>query len=241
MEPNILLSNYAKDARVNELSKLIDDPAVVLQLKDAAGSLPSMLAAVLLAKGPHLAILPDNETASFFFHDVMQLTGEKTVFFLPSSFKRSPEYGQQDTASVILRTEALNRIAQKDKHYIVVSYPEAVMEKAPSAKELESSTLRISKGERLDPHFVVEVLSEYNFTKVDFVYEPGQYSIRGSLIDIYSFAHEDPYRIDFFGEEVEHPPYVRSGIATIEAAIVGNRHYPQPDQKAKQATVHFIV
>lgn len=203
MESNILLSLYANAPQVKELSSQLDNPATVVQLKEAAGSLPAVLASVLLDKGPHLVLLPDSETASFFYHDVMQLLGENPVFFLPSSFKRSPEYGQLDTTSVILRTEALNRIAQPDGRYIVVSYPEAVMEKAPSAEELESSTLKISKGERLDPHFVVEVLAEYNFSKVDFVYEPGQYSVRGSLIDIYSFANEDPYRIDFFGQEVD--------------------------------------
>jgi transcription-repair coupling factor (superfamily II helicase) len=202
VESNYLLSQYANDGRLAQLAAHLAKGETV-QLKDAAGSLPALLVAALINKGPHLVVAPDNETAAFFYHDVLQLLGEERVFYLPSSYKRSPEYGQHDTQSVILRTEALNRISQKGVDYVLVTFPEALMEKVPSAQELATSTLVIKKGEKLDLSFVTEMLVEYNFAKVDFVYEPGQYALRGSLIDIYSFANEDPYRVDFFGTEVD--------------------------------------
>jgi transcription-repair coupling factor (superfamily II helicase) len=203
VEVSALLSHYQSDERVKQLDQHLAEPGQCIHLKEVAGSVPAILCASLLSKGPHLVILSDRETAAFFYHDIMQLIGQQPVFFLPSSFKRSPEYGQPDTSSVILRTEALNRVTLPDQQYILVSYPEAVMEKVPSVDELQTSTLQITVGEKLDSNFVVEVLIEFNFSRVDFVYEPGQYSVRGSLIDIYSFANEDPYRIDFFGSEVD--------------------------------------
>jgi len=203
VEVSTLLSHYQSDERILQIAGHFQQSGKTLHLKEVAGSVPAIITASLLNKGPHLVVLQDRESAAFFYHDLMQLLSQEPVFFLPSSFKRSPEFGQPDTSSVILRTEALNRITQNNGHYILVSYPEAIMEKVPSLDELQTSTLRITIGEKLDSHFVVEVLNEYHFKRVDFVFEPGQYSVRGSLIDIYSFANELPYRVDFFGSEVD--------------------------------------
>jgi transcription-repair coupling factor (superfamily II helicase) len=122
VESNYLLSQYANDGRLAQLAAHLAKGETV-QLKDAAGSLPALLVAALINKGPHLVVAPDNETAAFFYHDVMQLLGEERVFYLPSSYKRSPEYGQHDTQSVILRTEALNRISQKGVDYVWLPFP----------------------------------------------------------------------------------------------------------------------
>ncbi|MFR9166557.1 MAG: transcription-repair coupling factor [Dysgonomonas sp.] len=150
-----------------------------------------------------LYILEDAESAGYFYHDLTQILGsEKTVFF-PSAYKRAIKYGQIDAANEILRTEALSKLQTNDNHIIIVSYPEALAEKVVSKETLKENTLRIAIGEKVDPQFISEVLDSYGFEYTDYVYEPGQYAIRGSIIDVYSFSSEYPYRIDFFGDEVE--------------------------------------
>ncbi len=174
-----------------------------LFISGTTGSFKSILLSLLYQKGQHLAILNDKEEAAYLYNDLCQLIGEENVYFLPSTYKRSPEYGNLESSNIILRTEALNFLSQQKLPGVVVSYPLAIFEKVPTNTILSESTLNISKEEKLDIGFVTEVLAEYHFKRVDFVYEPGQYSVRGSIIDIYSFANEDPYRIDFFGDEVD--------------------------------------
>ncbi len=174
-----------------------------LFLSGTTGSFKSILLSMLYQQGQHFVILNDKEEAAYLYNDLCQLIGEENVYFLPSTYKRSPEYGNLESSNIILRTEALNFLSQQKSPGIVVSYPLAVFEKVPTNSTLSESTLNITNGEKLDIGFVTEILTEYQFKRVDFVYEPGQYSVRGSIIDIYSFANEDPYRIDFFGDEVD--------------------------------------
>ena len=128
--------------------------------------------------------------------------GERILFF-PSSFRRAIKYGQKDAANEILRTEVLSRLQKGEKGLCVVTYPDALAEKVVSRKELSDKTLKLGVGERVDSTFVTDVLHSYGFEYVDYVYEPGQYAVRGSIIDVFSFSSEYPYRIDFFGDEVE--------------------------------------
>ncbi len=172
-------------------------------LSGLTGSSSAVAVSALAPEGPHLIILNDREEAAYFYNDLVQLTTERSVCFLPSSYKRSPEYGQKDSQSVLLRTEALSELHTGKNSLFVVTYPEALVEKVISEDSLQQNRLQINKGEQLDIPFVTEVLSEYHFKRVDFVFEPGQYSVRGSIIDVYSFSDEDPYRIDFFGDEVD--------------------------------------
>ena len=202
VEASALLKHYEGDPRVQQIAGAVAQRNTLF-MKDAAGSFVPLLTAALRSHGSQLVVVRDREEAAYYYNDLVQLLGERPVFFLPSSFKRSPEYAQPDTSSVILRTESLNRLRQGGDPCIVVTYPEAVMEKCPSADHLQSSTLNITKGDKLDLDFITDVLIEYGFQRVDFVYEPGQYAVRGSLIDIFSFANEDPYRVDFFGKEVD--------------------------------------
>jgi len=130
------------------------------------------------------------------------LGGERILFF-PSSFRRAIKYGQKDAANEILRTEVLSRLQKGEKGLCVVTYPDALAEKVVSRKELSDKTLKLGVGERVDSTFVTDVLHSYGFEYVDYVYEPGQYAVRGSIIDVFSFSSECPYRIDFFGDEVE--------------------------------------
>ncbi|WP_459685052.1 transcription-repair coupling factor [Viscerimonas tarda] len=174
-------------------------------VKGLQGSATAMYAASLFKKGNNcfFYILDDAEAAGYFYHDLTQLLGTDNILFFPSSYKRAIKYGQIDQANEILRTEALSKIQTDDTHLIIVSYPEAVAEKVVSKETLEKNTLHISLNEKVDSSFVSEVLDSYGFEYTDYVYEPGQYAIRGSIIDVFSFSCEYPYRIDFFGDEVE--------------------------------------
>ncbi|NPA37698.1 MAG: transcription-repair coupling factor [Chlorobi bacterium] len=158
---------------------------------------------MLKDKNPGIIILNDHESAAFFYHDLVQLTGEKDVFFLPSSYKRSPEQGRKDPQNVLMRTETLNALLNNPDGIFVVTYPDAVAEKVIASSVLEDHTLKISKGDKLDTSFITDLLGEYDFSRVDYVFEPGQYSVRGSIIDIFSFSNDNPYRIDLFGDEVD--------------------------------------
>ena len=151
----------------------------------------------------HLVIVPEKEDAAYLYNDLCALTGDESVFFFPSTYKRSIQYEQTEPANIVLRTEVLNYLSSGKRKCIIVSYPESVMEKVISHHNLKKNTLTISKGDRLSLEFLEDVLREYNFERVDFVYEPGQYAIRGSIADVFSYSSDHPFRIDFFGEEVE--------------------------------------
>lgn len=151
----------------------------------------------------HVVIIPEKEDAAYFYNDLVALLGDDSVFFFPSTYKRSVLYEQTEPANIVLRTEVLNHLSSGRRKGIIVTYPESVMEKVISRRNLKKNTLRIAKGDKLSLEFIEEMLHEYNFERVDFVYEPGQYSIRGSITDVFSFSSDLPYRIDFFSDEVE--------------------------------------
>jgi len=169
------------------------------------GSSKALIVALALQKlqAIHLVLLPEKEDAAYFYNDLTALAGNEPVFFFPSSYKRSVLYEQTEPANIVLRTEVLNHLASGKKKGVIVTYPESVMEKVVSRRNLKKNTFNISKGDRLSIEFLEEILHEYHFERVDFVYEPGQYSIRGSITDVFSYSADLPYRIDFFGEEVE--------------------------------------
>jgi transcription-repair coupling factor (superfamily II helicase) len=175
-----------------------------IHLKGIAGSSISFIIATLFDKTnqPILFGLNDREEAAYFYDDLSILLSENDVLFFPSSYKRSTRHGKVEHENIIRRTEVLNRISEKTK-CIIVTYPEALIEKVLSPEALLSNTLAISVKEKLSIEFINDVLAEYEFERVDFVYEPGQYSVRGGIIDIFSYANEKPFRIDFFGNEVE--------------------------------------
>lgn len=150
-----------------------------------------------------MCVLNDLEEAGYFYHDLVQLTGGDGIYFFPSAYRRAIKYGHVDPANEILRTEVLSTLQDPTVPFVIVTYPEALAEKVISREVLKENTLKISVGEKLDNMFVSDVLDEYSFEQVDYVYEPGQYAMRGSILDVFSFSYEFPYRIDFFGNEVE--------------------------------------
>lgn len=172
--------------------------------KGLQGSSAAMILASLFHKTNdcYLFILNDQESAGYFYHDLNQILDSDQVLFFPSAYKRAIKYGQIDAANEILRTETLGKLQTNDKHLIIVSYPEALAEKVVAKSILEKNTIHISVDEEIDRNFVSEMLDTFGFEYVDYVYEPGQYAIRGSILDVFSFSNEYPYRIDFFGDEV---------------------------------------
>ncbi len=155
------------------------------------------------AEKPFLIILNNKEEAAYHLNDLENLLGEKNVLFYPGSYRRPYQIEETDNANVLLRAEVLNRINSQRKPAIIVSYPEALFEKVVTRKELERHTLKISIGDDLSIDFVNEILFEYNFKRTDFVTEPGEFSVRGGILDVFSFSNDMPYRIEFFGDDVE--------------------------------------
>ncbi|HER08144.1 MAG TPA: transcription-repair coupling factor, partial [Bacteroides sp.] len=140
-------------------------------------------------KGPHLVILNDREEAAYFYTDLVTLDGtpDRTLFF-PSSYKRSIQYGQTDEANIITRTQTLKRLVERRTASFIITHAEALVETVITRKHLGESTLELKEGEKIDRKFMEEVLQTYDFRLVDFVYEPGQYSIRGGIVDVFSYA-----------------------------------------------------
>ena len=187
------------------IEKLNTPPGEKIHLKGLIGSSKTILLANLFRKASKTfaILLNDREEAAYFYDDLNNLGISENTLFFPSSFKRSIHYGQTEQENIVQRTEVLNKIWLNDKPYIIVTYPEALVETVISQAGLKSNTLWVKKGDKISTDFLNEFLYEYGFERVEFVYEPGQFSVRGSIVDVFSFSNEDPYRLDFFGDEVE--------------------------------------
>ena len=147
-------------------------------------------------------VLGDAEEAGYFYHDLVQINGDEHVLFFPSSYRRAIKYGQKDAGNEILRTEVLSRL-QKGDALCVVTYPDALAEKVVSGKDLSTHTLKLEVGQHISVEVIMDKLSELGFVREDYVYEPGQFALRGSIVDVFSYSSEYPYRIDFFGNEID--------------------------------------
>jgi transcription-repair coupling factor (superfamily II helicase) len=180
-------------------------PGEKIHLKGLIGSAKTILLANLFQKSTKsfTILLNDREEAAYFYDDLNNLGLTENTLFFPSSFKRSVQYGQTEQENIVQRTEVLNKISQNQKPHIIVTYPEALVETVISQSGLKTNTLGVRKGDKISTDFINEFLYEYGFERVEYVYEPGQFSVRGSIVDVFSFSNEDPYRLDFFGDEVE--------------------------------------
>ncbi len=152
---------------------------------------------------PVLLILNDKEEAAYYLNDLEQLCKEENVLFYPGSYRRPYQVEETDNANVLLRAEVLNRINSRKKHALIVTYSDALFEKVVTRRELDRQTLKINVGDKLSLDFVNETLFEYQFHRVDFVTEPGEFSVRGGILDVFSFSNDTPYRLEFFGDEVD--------------------------------------
>ncbi len=197
---------YAENAAIKAYKDVLENSSQKsIFLDGLCASATAMVSSVMCKQTPFpfLFILEDVEEASYFYHDLVQIMGDTEVLFYPSSYKRAIKYGQKDAANEILRTEVLNRLQKTGNKLYIVTHPEAIAEKVVDIDTLNSNTLDISVGQSVPMKTVQQRLTELGFTCVEYVYEPGQFAIRGSIIDVYSFASELPYRIDFFGDDIE--------------------------------------
>ena len=201
---------YARLPQVSALAQMIgkatdrlgnESSVKTIFLEGLLGSSAPMLFSSVApkCKSPLLFILQDAEEAGYFYHDLTQLMGDKNVLFFPSSYRRAIKYAQRDAASEILRTEVLTRVGAG----YVVTYPEAIAELVVSKQNLDSRTLVFEKDQSVDVADIEKTLREFGFREVDYVYEPGQFALRGSILDVYSYSCEYPYRIDFFGNDID--------------------------------------
>lgn len=200
------INNYLLDDRFREIgNQLKENKYLKAHVKGVTGSFSSLVgsAAFLHSERPHLFILNDKEEAAYFLNDLERITNEKDVLFYPGSYRRPYQVEETDNANVLLRAEVLNRINSRKKPAMIVSYPDALFEKVITRKQLNSNTFTVKEGDDLSIDFLNETLFEYHFERVDFVVEPGQFSVRGGIVDVFSFSHDQPYRIEFFGDEVD--------------------------------------
>ncbi|MCD4747207.1 MAG: DEAD/DEAH box helicase, partial [Bacteroidales bacterium] len=213
MKTKDLIELYQQDKKIRFITdQLNSQSSNQFQLKGLIGSASALLASSVFTETPfiYLMILSDKESAAYFYNDMESLFNEnnfnfhkKKVLFYPSSYKRSNEIENIDNTNVLLRTEVLKKLGKGERKSIVVTYPEAICEKVVTKKYLEKNTIRLKRGEAVSIDFITDLLIEYEFERVDFVIEPGQFSIRGGIIDIFSFTNDYPYRIEFSGDEVE--------------------------------------
>ncbi len=210
MEIQQLQILFANHPGVKSLALLLQEDSVkAIQLTGLQGSAAPLVFAALAAKAPqvldvpYIFVLDDEEEAGCFYHDLIQVLGEQQVLFFPSSFRRAVKFGQRHAGQEILRTEVLSRLSTGSFPLFVVTHPQALSETVVSKRMLNEQSLTLNVGERVDVMFVQETLLSFGFHRTDYVYEPGQFAVRGSIIDVYSFSCEWPYRIDFFGDEVD--------------------------------------
>lgn len=204
LDTSKILSVLTSTREVRQLDKTIADSRKTrIKVGGLVGSSASVVfASLAYDQRSMLFILSDADEAGYFYHDLVQLMGDAHVLFFPSSYKRAIKYNQKDGANEILRTEVLTKVNASSIDYIV-TYPEALAEKVVSKNDLSDRTLVMNTGAEYDVNVLEKKLIELGFSRTDYVYEPGQFAVRGGIVDIYSFSSESPYRIDFFGDEVD--------------------------------------
>jgi transcription-repair coupling factor (superfamily II helicase) len=204
LSTTLISKKYSEQAKVISISKAIQGDNKI-HVKGLIGSSFSFVIEALFSKSENsfLLLCNEKEEAAYILNDLEQLVGDKDVLFYPSSYRRPYQIEDTDNANVLLRSEVLNRINSRKKPAIIVSYPEALFEKVVTKKELEKNTLKIAVSDQVSIDFINEVLFEYEFKRVDFIAEPGEFSVRGGILDVFSFSNDNPYRIEFFGNEVD--------------------------------------
>ena len=202
-----LIKLYKNDGLTQTIGEAIKPNEYdVIHLKGMVGSLDALIIAALygINHQNHLIVLHDKEEAAYFHNDLQNLLGDKEVLFFPTSYKRPYEFEETENANILMRAEILNRINHKaSTGELIITYPEALTEKVINKRSLQKNTFSAKIGEQIDVEFLSELLSTYDFERTDFVYEAGQFAVRGGIIDVFSYAHDLPYRIELFGNEVE--------------------------------------
>lgn len=207
MKVSDFLKLYKQDGIVQTIAEAIKpNEHAVIKLKGIAGSLDAVIGSAIFSLNHqnHLFILHDKEEAAYFYNDLQSLLHPKEVLFFPTSYRRPYAFDEIENANILQRAEVLNNINNKSSSgELIVSYPEALTEKVINKKALLANTFSLKEGESVSAGTITEMLADFDFEKVDFVYEAGQYAVRGGIIDVFSYAHDLPYRIELFGDEIE--------------------------------------
>jgi len=201
-----LYARYESDHRIAQIHKQLSQQGTTrLQLTGIKGALDTfvLLASQQKLKVPFLFIADDKEAAAYLFNNLENIASKNPILFLPDSFKRPTAFDQLNETNTLQRTEVINKISNSKNNEIIITYPEALFEKVIAPKELKKAQITIEANEKIDIDTIIEVLVDYGFKREDFVYEPGQFSIRGGIVDIFSYGNEWPYRVDLFDDEVE--------------------------------------
>ena len=213
-----ILRKYSESANNSLLTQELNGKATRVQLKNVVGSGASFIATTAFQHllKTQLFILPDKEEAAYFLNDLENIIGQENVLFFPASYRMPYEHEEIDNANILLRAEVLNKLNTGKKHICIVTYPEALTEKVVTQSHLSKNTLELKQGEKISIDFITDVLIEYDFERVDYVVAPGQFSIRGGIVDIFSFSNDNPYRVEFLGNEVDS---IRSFDAITQLSI----------------------
>ena len=207
-----LLPHFGRHPRMAAFRRLLREGAETVFLEGLQGSAASMFLAAYKqgdrtdgARRPMLVVMNDEDEAGYFFQDLKQLLGAERVCFLPSPYRRAVKYAQRDAGNEIMRTDALSRLSSGEvaAANIVVTFPEAMAVKVVAKTDLQERTITLRQGEEVSPVELEHRLVDLGFRRTDYVYEPGDFALRGSIFDVFSYSCEYPYRIDFFGDEID--------------------------------------
>lgn len=203
MELKAVFANSVKTEKICE--HLSENELSHLHFQGLVGSAASFLANGVFSKFPvdQVFILNDKEEAAYFYNDMQRIVGDEKVLFFPSSYRRPYQIEDTDNSNILSRAEVLNALSKKTNTKCIVTYPDALSEKVVTKRNLEKNTTRINVGDELSIEFLNDVLYQYGFEREDFVVEPGQFSVRGGIVDVFSFSNNHPYRIEFFGDDIE--------------------------------------
>jgi len=228
---------YTNTHQAQELITKINEVKSHQHISGISGASISFLISAIThsTKKFQLIIAPDKEKAAYILNDLEALVGKEEVLFLPESYRRAYDTDETDNANVLMRTEALNAIAEK-KAIVVVTYPNAICEKVIASSEIQNRKLTLKEGELVDYDFIMDVLIEYEFDRDDFVYEPGQFAARGGIIDVFSFAHDLPVRIEFNGKKVESIRSFNPDTQLSEQTFTAIDILPNIERKDKNET-----
>lgn len=243
------LTLYREDGFVNTIGERLRSRSAAdahLQLKGLSGSLDAVLVAAQFQNHPAttLLVLNDKEEAAYFLNDLQNLLGEDCALLFPMSYKKPYQYEEVDNANVLMRAEVLNRLNDASGTFLVVTYPEALSEKVINKRSLVANSFTVRVGDKLDTNFLAEFLGNQDFEKTDFVYEAGQYSIRGGIVDVFSYANEKPFRIDLFGDEVESirtfDPETQLSEESVSSVNVVPDVQTRLVQETRESFLHFF-
>jgi len=237
---------YQETEKVRDICAQLAYDEAKISLKGLIGSGHSILtdAVIQKNKGFHLLILSDKEEAAFFYNDLSNINKKATnIFFYPHSYKAPYQFEEIDNANVVSRAEVMDRV-NKGNDSIIVTYPKAIFEKVITKKQFAKSLMEIKRGVEYSIDFINELLIEHEFEKVDFVYEPGQFAIRGGIVDIFSFSNDEPYRVEFFGDEVESirtfNPVNQLSIKTMSRLTVVPNVQMYKSEERRETLLEFV-